>query len=80
MILTLMFLNLVVSEVTVTEEVQKEIRYQKETTVDLSGAEVQGESQFPPAFFLTKMQTPKAGSLLAERLRFGLKDYNRLGF
>lgn len=61
-------------------EVQKEIVYKKETSVDLSGADVEGENQLPPAFFLMKNETPGAKSLLAERLRFGLRDYNQLGF
>ncbi len=61
-------------------EVQKEVVYQKETTVDLSGSNVEGENQLPPAFFLSRMQTPKAEGLLAERLRFSLRNYNDLGF
>jgi hypothetical protein len=61
-------------------EVQKEIIYQKETNVDLSGSDIKGERDLPPAFFLTKMQTPKADSLLQERLKFRLKDFNRAGF
>lgn len=60
--------------------VQKEIVYQKETTIDFSGSKVEGENQVPPAFFVTKMQTPNGESLLSERLKFGLKNYNELGF
>jgi len=60
--------------------VEKEVVYQKETTVDLEGSKVQGENQLPPAFFVTKMATPKAESLLAQRLKFKLKNYNELGF
>lgn len=63
-----------------TAETEKDIVYKKETTVDLSGATVEGENQMPPAFFLSKMQTPKAEGLLAERLRFSLRNYNDLGF
>ncbi len=62
-------------------EVQKEIRYQKETMVDLSGSNVEGENSAPPAFFVTKMQTPNAASLLAERLKLiDLRRFNDLGF
>lgn len=61
-------------------KVEKKIIYQKETTVDLEGSEVQGENQVPPAFFVTKMNTPKGESLLAKRLKFKLKNYNELGF
>lgn len=60
--------------------VEKKIIYQKEQVVDLSGTTVEGENQLPPAFFVTKMQTPGAKSLLEERLKFGLRDYNQLGF
>ena len=60
--------------------IEKEIRYQKETIVDLSGSEVTGQDQLPPAFFLTKMQTPKPASLLEERLHFKMQNYNELGF
>lgn len=60
--------------------VQKDIIYKKETSVDLTGSVVEGENQLPPAFFLEKMQTPKAQGLLAERLRFSLRHYNDLGF
>lgn len=72
------------SVTTVVEEngvsVEKKIIYKKETTVDLTGTTVEGENQLPPAFFVTKMQTPNARSLLEERLRFGLRDYNHMGF
>ena len=61
-------------------EVEKKIVYQKETVVDLSGSVVEGENQLPPAFFLSKMQTPKPQGALAERLRFSLRNYNDLGF
>ncbi|MDB5037596.1 MAG: hypothetical protein JWQ35_1124 [Bacteriovoracaceae bacterium] len=61
-------------------EVQKNIVYKKETTVDLSGSTVEAENQLPPAFFLSKMQTPKAQGLLSDRLRFSLRNYNDLGF
>jgi len=60
--------------------IEKKIIYKKETTVDLSGTTVEGENQLPPAFFVTKMQTPGARSLLEERLKFGLRDYNHMGF
>jgi hypothetical protein len=60
--------------------VEKNIIYQKETTVDLSGSNVEGENQLPPAFFLMKNNTPNAESLLAQRLKFGLKNYNQAGF
>jgi len=60
--------------------IEKKIIYQKEQVVDLTGTTVEGENQLPPAFFVTKMQTPGAKSLLEERLRFGLRDYNQLGF
>jgi hypothetical protein len=60
--------------------VKKEIVYKKETNVDLTGSIVEGENQLPPAFFLEKMQTPKAQGLLAERLRFSLRNYNDMGF
>lgn len=65
-----------------TDEVQehKEVIYQKETTIDLSGSSVQVENQAPSAFLLSKMQTPKAEGLLAERLNFTLRNYNDLGF
>ena len=61
-------------------EVQKQIVYQKETNVDLSGSNVEGENQVPPAFFLSKNLTAKAKGLLEERLRFSLRNYNDLGF
>ena len=60
--------------------VDKQVIYEKETSIDFDGSEVEGENQLPPAFFVMKMKTPKGTSLLAERLRFGLKDYNELGF
>lgn len=60
--------------------VEKQIIYQKEQTVDLTGSKVDGDNQTPPAFFLTKMQTPNARSLLEERLHFKLRDYNLMGF
>jgi|GEM_PF-3896260 len=60
--------------------VEKKIVYQKETTVDLEGAQVKGKNQLPPAFFVTKMNTPKGVSLLAQRLNFKLRHYNDLGF
>jgi hypothetical protein len=61
-------------------DVKKDIIYKKETTVDLSGSMVEAENQVPPAFFLSKMQTPKAKGLLSERLQFSLRNYNDLGF
>jgi hypothetical protein len=60
--------------------VEKKVIYQKEQVVDLSGSEVSGDSQLPPAFFVTKAQTPGAKSLLEERLNFKLRTYNRMGF
>ncbi len=64
----------------VSVRVEKQVIYQKETTVDLSGSNVEGDSALPSTFFLTKMRTPKADSLLNDRLQFKLKEYNRLGF
>ncbi len=61
-------------------KIEKQIVYQKEQTIDLSGSKVDGDNQTPPAFFLTKMQTPNARSLLEERLHFKLRDYNLMGF
>ncbi len=60
--------------------VEKEIRYQKNQVIDLSGSNVEGENSAPPAFFVTKMQTPNAASLLAERLNFGIRRFNEWGF
>mgnify|MGYP007009259623 CR=1 FL=1 len=60
--------------------VEKKVIYQKETSLDFSDAEVVGENQLPPAFFVTKMNTPKGASLLEERLRFKMKNFNELGF
>jgi hypothetical protein len=60
--------------------VEKQVIYQQETTIDLSGSRVEGENQLPPTFFVMKMKAPKAESLLEERLQFGLRDYNELGF
>lgn len=65
--------------VTETQEIDKKIIYKKETTVDLSGSTVDGDSQQPPAFFVTKMQTPNAKSLLEEQLKFKIRDYNFMG-
>lgn len=82
--ISLLFLTLVsAAEAPQTQTIiQKKIVYQKETSVDLSndGSSVDGEAQLPPAFFLMKNKTPKARSLLLERLNFGMKDYNPLGF
>lgn len=64
----------------VDTQVEKQIIYQKETVVDLSGSTVEADTQSPPAFFLSKMQTPNARGLLEERLKFSLRDYNQLGF
>lgn len=61
-------------------DTNKEIIYEKETTLDFSGSKVEGDSQLPPAFFVTKMQTPRAESLLSERLKFRMQNYNELGF
>jgi hypothetical protein len=58
----------------------KEVIYEKETTLDFSGSKVEGDNQLPPAFFVTKMQTPNADSLLQERLKFQMRNYNELGF
>ncbi len=63
-----------------TVKIEKQIVYQKEQTVDLTGTTVEGENQLPPAFFVTKMDTAKAKSLLQERLDFKLRDYNYMGF
>lgn len=63
-----------------SEIVEKKVIYQRETSLDFSGSKVVGENQLPPAFFVTKMQTPKGASLLEERLKFKMKDYNELGF
>lgn len=60
--------------------VEKKIIYQKETSLDFEEAQVEGENQLPPAFFVTKMNTPKGASLLEERLRFKMRDFNELGF
>ena len=60
--------------------VEKEIVYQKETVVDLSGSTVEGQKQAPPAFFLSKTQAPEVKGLLSERLHFSFRDYNLLGF
>lgn len=60
--------------------VEKEIIYQKDQVVDLTGSTVEGADQLPPAFFVTKNQTPRAKSLLDERLRFHLRDFNLMGF
>ncbi|TVQ77930.1 MAG: hypothetical protein EA369_08125 [Bradymonadales bacterium] len=65
---------------TVETVVEKQIVYQQETNIDLAGSQVDGESQLPPAFFVMKMNAPTASSLLEERLKFGLRDYNELGF
>lgn len=59
---------------------EKKVIYKKETTIDLSGSEVEGENQTPPAFFVMKMNTANASSLLEERLNFKLRDYNDLAF
>jgi len=61
-------------------EVERQIIYQKETSIDLTGSKVEGETQVPPTFFVMKMNTQKGQSLLEERLQFGLRDYNELGF
>ena len=63
----------------VTTIVEKKVIYKKETTVDLTGSNVSGEGQLPPAFFVTKMQTPRARSLLEEKLRFKVRNYNLMG-
>lgn len=63
-----------------TAQVEKEIVYKKETFVDLSGSQVDGENQLPPAFFVTKKEVPSAKSLLEERLNFKLRHYNDFGF
>lgn len=64
-----------------TLKVEKQIVYEKNQVVDLSGSTVEGENQAPPAFFVTKMQTPNAKSLLQERLSgIRLRDYNLMGF
>jgi hypothetical protein len=60
--------------------VEKKIIYQKETSLNFEEARVEGENQLPPAFFVTKMNTPKGASLLEERLRFKMRDFNELGF
>lgn len=62
------------------ETVEKKVVYQKQTDLDFSGSKVVGEKQIPPTFFVTKMKTPNGESLLAERLKFKMKDYNELGF
>lgn len=71
---------LLMAQADASPQVQKQVIYQKETSIDFSGSSVEGENQLPPAFFVTKMQTPNGESLLAERLKFGLKNYNELGF
>lgn len=61
--------------------VEKEVIYKKETTVDLNGSEVKADSKLPPAFFVSKMNTPKGASLLQERLHNMKADkVNQLGF
>jgi hypothetical protein len=60
--------------------VEKQIVYRKEETVDLSGSDVKGQKQLPPAFFVTKEKTPGSESLLARRLRFSLNHFNETGF
>ncbi len=81
MIATALIMIAFVSEAPVVEEqVEKKVIYQKETTVDLSGSTVEADTQSPPAFFLSKVQTPQAKGLLEERLKFSLRDYNMLGF
>lgn len=64
----------------VTEDVEKQVIYQKKTNLDFTGSKVVGEKQIPPTFFVTKMKTPNGESLLAERLKFKMKDFNELGF
>lgn len=62
-------------------KVEKEVIYKKETTVDLNGSEVKADSKLPPAFFVSKMNTPKGASLLEERLHNMKADkVNLLGF
>lgn len=61
-------------------KVEKKVIYQSETTIDLEGSKVTGENQLPPAFFVMNMKSPNGESLLRERLKFGLRDYNELGF
>lgn len=62
-------------------KVEKKVIYKKETTVDLSGSEVKANSKLPPAFFVSKMNTPKGASLLQERLHNMKADkVNLLGF
>lgn len=76
LLLSIMIIAQASNEITV----EKKVIYQKETSLDFSDAEVIGENQLPPAFFVTKMNTPKAASLLEERLRFKMKNFNELGF
>lgn len=62
-------------------KIEKEVIYQKNQVVDLTGSTVEGENQTPPAFFVTKIQTPNAKSLLQERLNgIQLRDFNLMGF
>lgn len=75
-LLSIMIIAQASNEITV----EKKVIYQKETSLDFSDAEVIGENQLPPAFFVTKMNTPKGASLLEERLRFKMKNFNELGF
>jgi len=62
------------------QEVEKQIVYKKDTLVDLSGSQVVGTKQLPPAFFVTQLKAPPADSLLTNRLKFSLKKYNEMGF
>lgn len=60
--------------------IEKSVVYEKESTVDLTGSNVNGSHQLPSAFFLSRLDTPKAKGLLPERLNFSLRNYNDLGF
>ena len=78
--MTLLFAVSLIGQDAPAGNVEKSIIYQKETYVDLSGSKVEGENQLPPAFFLMKNNTPNAESLLAQRLKFKLKNYNEAGY
>jgi hypothetical protein len=69
-----------IKEVETKIRVQKEVRYKKITEVDLDGSDIDGKSQVPSAFYVGKMKAPDAESLLEQRLKFKMRNYNRLGF
>lgn len=62
------------------QTIEHQVVYQKETTMELKGANVEGDLKLPSSFPMAQNEDAKAASFLNERTQFKLGDSNPLGY